>query len=374
MIYLLGISINFFLSFILLTKKDKSIADKILLAWLIVTLLHLIMVTLIFTKEYTQFPYFLGLELPIPLLYGPFLFLYSKALSKGEDLAKNNWLHLIPYGIAFLFTLPFLILNPAEKIRVYQNDGLGYVWLTNIIFGAIVISGITYSILSFRLLRRYKKMINENYSYTEKINLQWLSNLILGMSGIWLVVLFAKDEQIFAAVVLYVVFIGYYGIKQVGVFTNSSPALAPLSPIIAEPQVLSPPLPEKVKYERTSLPNTQLDEIQSDLNQLMQQQKLFCTPELTLTMVAQALDVHPNTLSQVINRAEGKNFFDYINSLRVAEFKEKVAKPENQKYTLLALAYECGFNSKTSFNRNFKKSTGKSPTEYLKASKISLHK
>lgn len=89
-------------------------------------------------------------------------------------------------------------------------------------------------------------------------------------------------------------------------------------------------------------------------------------------MVSRELDVHPNTLSQVINRAEQKNFFDYINTLRVADFKEKAANPENQKYTLLSLAYDCGFNSKTSFNRNFKKITGKSPSEYLKEAEIIL--
>ena len=103
---------------------------------------------------------------------------------------------------------------------------------------------------------------------------------------------------------------------------------------------------------------------------LMNQKKLFLTPELTLTMVAEELEIHPNTLSQVINTAEQKNFFDYINTLRIKEFKKRIADPDNQKYTFLSLAYECGFNSKTSFNRNFKNLTGKSPSEYLKAIKL----
>ncbi len=89
-------------------------------------------------------------------------------------------------------------------------------------------------------------------------------------------------------------------------------------------------------------------------------------------MVSRELNIHPNTLSQVINRAEQKNFFDYINSLRVSEFKERTMKSDYQKYTLLSLAHDCGFNSKTSFNRNFKKITGKSPSEYLKEAHIDL--
>jgi AraC-like DNA-binding protein len=82
--------------------------------------------------------------------------------------------------------------------------------------------------------------------------------------------------------------------------------------------------------------------------------------------------VNPNTLSQVINSREGKNFYDYINLLRIADFKEQIQQPESQKYSLLGLATQCGFNSKTTFNRNFKKATGLSPTEYLAKNNISL--
>ena len=83
-------------------------------------------------------------------------------------------------------------------------------------------------------------------------------------------------------------------------------------------------------------------------------------------MVAHELDVHPNTLSQVINSVEQKNFYDFINSLRIEEFKERVAKPENQKYTLLSLALECGFNSKSAFYNAFKKFTNSTPSEFKK--------
>jgi YesN/AraC family two-component response regulator len=104
----------------------------------------------------------------------------------------------------------------------------------------------------------------------------------------------------------------------------------------------------------------------------MTEKKLHLIPELTLANVAEELKVHPNTLSQVINRIEKRSFFDYINKLRVEEFLEKVAIPDNQKFTLLSLAYESGFNSKTSFNRNFKNIVGKSPSEYLKEINVNL--
>jgi len=104
----------------------------------------------------------------------------------------------------------------------------------------------------------------------------------------------------------------------------------------------------------------------------MQTQKVFKQEELTLAQLARMLDVHPNNLSQVINTYENKNFYDYINSLRIEEFKSLALMPQNSRYTLLSLAFEVGFNSKTSFNRNFKKFTGLSPSSYLKEVNIQL--
>ena len=104
----------------------------------------------------------------------------------------------------------------------------------------------------------------------------------------------------------------------------------------------------------------------------MLQEQPFKDPELTLGELAKKLSVHPNILSQVINSFENKNFYDYINNLRIEEFKKLTQQPDSKKYTLLSLAFECGFNSKTAFNRNFKKAMSMSPTEYLAQSEIEL--
>lgn len=373
MIYSIGIILTFFLSFVLLTKKEKSISDKILFVWLSVILIHLTLFALISSKEYIRFPYLLGLEIPLPFLHGPFLFLYTTSLTDGKTTNSKTTLHFIPYALALISIIPFLLLSSEDKILVYRNEGETYSTLTSIIFIGIILSGLTYSSLSLRSLLGHIKIIKDNYSYTEKINLQWLFRLIIGLYCIWIIVLVANDKYIFSSVVLYVLFIGYYGIKQVGIFTNKPPAVNSLVLETTEPIVPSDIPSENSKYEKSSLTDSQLEAIHGELLILIKKKKLHLIPELTLTMVSQELDVHPNTLSQVINRIEQKNFFDYINTLRVEEFKERVAKPDNQKYTLLSLAYECGFNSKTSFNRNFKNITGKSPTEYLKEIKITLN-
>jgi AraC-like DNA-binding protein len=370
MIYIIGVAITFFLSFILMTKKGKSSSDKVLFGWLCVILVQLVLFSLISSGEYVWFPYLLGLEIPLPLLHGPFLFLYTKTLIDGNTSFRKIPFHFIPFLMAFLSTIPFLLLEENEKIYVYQNEGEGYRLLSSVILFGIILSGITYTVLSLYTLRRHRRQIKDNFSYTEKINLEWLYRLILGLSCIWIIVFFADDEVIFTFVVLFVVFIGYYGIKQVGIFTNT-PHLALTSPVsetIEKSEFFLSPV-ENAKYENSSLSDNQAEDIHRRLALLMQEKKLYQIQELTLAMVSEELDLHPNTLSQVINSVEKKNFFDYINSLRIEEFKERIAIPDNQKYTLLSIAYECGFNSKTSFNRNFKNLTGQSPSEYLKERK-----
>jgi AraC-like DNA-binding protein len=102
----------------------------------------------------------------------------------------------------------------------------------------------------------------------------------------------------------------------------------------------------------------------------MENEKLYKNPELNLNHVAQLLDVHPNILSQTINSVEHKNFYDYVNRQRIEEFKNIAVLPENCKFTILTLAFESGFNSKTSFNRNFRKFANCSPREFLKNQNI----
>jgi AraC-like DNA-binding protein len=99
----------------------------------------------------------------------------------------------------------------------------------------------------------------------------------------------------------------------------------------------------------------------------MREEGAYRKGDLTIGDLASGLGVHPNTLSQVINQKEQKNFYDFVNAFRVEEFKNLIAQRKNRQFTLLALAYDCGFASKSSFHRYFKRATGQTPSEYLAA-------
>jgi AraC-like DNA-binding protein len=106
----------------------------------------------------------------------------------------------------------------------------------------------------------------------------------------------------------------------------------------------------------------QLERIAGDLQRLMQSDALYKNPELTLTTLSRKLDTKPYLLTKSHNIILKKKFTDYVNELRIEEVKRLLENPKNEQYTLLALAYDAGFNSKASFNRAVKKSTGKSPS------------
>ena len=98
----------------------------------------------------------------------------------------------------------------------------------------------------------------------------------------------------------------------------------------------------------------------------MKVEKLYLDASLSLRTLAEKLDTHANKLSWLVNKQICQNFSDYVNTYRLMEFQKKAVIPENSHLTILGLAYESGFNSKSVFNTFFKKNTGLTPKEWVK--------
>lgn len=104
----------------------------------------------------------------------------------------------------------------------------------------------------------------------------------------------------------------------------------------------------------------------SNLLKYIREGKPFLDPNLSLRTLAEQIDIHPNQLSWLLNESIGKNFNEFINHYRVGAFQALCKDPKNSHITLIGLAYDSGFNSKTVFNTSFKKETGLTPKQYLK--------
>ena len=387
MIYIIGIILALFLSLVLLSKKNKTKSNWILLAWLLVIALNLTLIYLQTDEKKYIYPSLLGWVFPFPLLHWPFLYLYVSTLtSKKETGPQLLWLHFIPFFLSIILFSRFLFLPEISKINVYEIGGKGYETELLINLIAIILSAVIYTALSVVKLWKYKNLIKSEFSYLEKINLNWLSYLIAGMTIIFFAVIFVgNDRIIYSFVVGFVFFIGYFGIKQVGIFTGHIPvSIAEENKNLVESEFIfesksnneklplsdGEPEVKGLKYLKSTLNEDTALRIYNDLNKIMLTEKLYQNAELKLDDLAEALNVLPNHLSQVINSIENKNFYDYVNQLRIDDFIKMISMPGTQKFTLLSLAFECGFNSKTSFNRNFKKVTGLTPSEYLKQENI----
>lgn len=373
MFFILGISISVFLLFLLLIKKNKSSADKILLIWLLLLFVHQLLNYLAGTKQLFEYPHLLGIDFAMPVLHGVLLFMYVLEIT-GNKLKKkfNYFLHFFPTIFLVLAAIPFYSLSGVEKIAAIENGGKDYLWYVILLNLVVFISGLTYSIWSLFLIRKHQKSIQNNYSNTDKKELQWLQYLSIGLGVIWFIVLFADNPNIiFTGVVIFVLFIGFFGINQMNIFqTNSIPEpnlLKLEEEKLEENETPKLTVTRTKRYAKSGLTEEMANKIYANLNELMTKESLFNNNDITLTQLAKRLDVHPNHLSQVINEKEEKNFYNYINSLRINEFIKLASLPESKKYTLLSLAYDCGFNSKSTFNKHFKENTGKTPTEYFKS-------
>lgn len=365
--YVIGIVIAFFLFFLLLGKKGKTTADMLLVCLLLWVGGHIGLYYLYKSEAIYQYPMLLGLSLPMPLFYPPWLYVYTFALCH-ERLPRFWYLHFIPFFAAYGYLLPFLAQSDEYKIYVFQHRGEGHETFLLLLNITINITGVLYPFLAYRLLQKHRKTIATLFSFQENINLQWLQNMIFGIGGIWVAVLADRDDLVFDGAVLLVLFIGFFGIRQVGIFATH-PGTREASDELERLEEAQDPIAqnetERKKYEKSGLNPETADTLYLQLQGLMQEEELYRDGELSLTDLAGRLNTHPNYLSQIINEKEGKNFYDYVNFMRVQAFLAMLARPENRRYTLLAMAYDCGFNSKSAFNRYFRKITGMAPSEYF---------
>lgn len=129
---------------------------------------------------------------------------------------------------------------------------------------------------------------------------------------------------------------------------------------------------EVLKYRKSGLTAERSLSFVKIVVDFMEKERPYVDPELTLFLLAERMEIHPNHLSQVINHHFKQNFFDFINEHRVRDVKKAIAEGTYTKFTLLGIGMEFGFSSKASFNRAFKKSTGMTPTLYKKLSEAGV--
>jgi len=376
-IFIIGASQALFLSILTFNKKDKKDSDYILAVWLAFIAIHLLDIFLFKTGYSFNHPHLLGIGACFPILQGPFLYVYTLTMLNGKNKLRPVYLlHGLPFlvfTIYFMFNFYFLSgPKKIEYIHLQENNPYPVISLLNIL---ILVIGPLYIILTFKRLRKHTRSIKDNFSYTHGINLNWLKYLLIGLGFIWFMVVFANlmvkvflisdnlsENIIYLSVTLAVFFLGFFGIRQQAIYSDKD-----FSEETKKSSIESWRIPDDSKDNADDLKKDRLNRKYESLLNYFESRKPYLNSRLIIKDVSDELNIPVNQLSYIINSQTGKSFFSFVNRYRIEEFKSRFADPQNKYFTIMAIAYESGFNSKSSFNRIFKEFMGITPSEFFRS-------
>lgn len=369
---------SFFFSILLFNRKNKTLADKVLSLWLLVLGIHITVIYFKYSGYYEVYPHLIGSTSSLIFLYGPFLFFYVDAyIIQPVKFKKQYYLHFIPFMLYNIILIPFYLETPEMKLQyhhvILKDNPPLIVWIA---LAVKIIVLPTYLGISLTRLNYHRKNLENFYANFDEVDLNWLryiiwSAAVIGFAELGLGIMklrenfdisFESEKIIFVAVSVWILALGYYGLKQTPVFTSFSQKQPPIN---ENPNKTTAP-----RYEKTRVIEEEASKQEKELIEYMQSEKPFLRTKLSINDLAEDLGIPSHHISQVINERLNRNFFDFVNSYRIEELKVKLKDPRNKHLTMLGIAFDCGFNSKASFNRIFKKHTGQTPSEYLKNDRV----
>ena len=358
MIIYAGIIQGFFLAIILTTKKNKKRKSNRILAVLLIVISVSILHSVIASGSLST-PY--RIREPLILLIGPLLLFYIREFTGTKSKTAKNILHFIPFILFFIIILPEWVQGESSVYSKFLQQNS--VVISIITWALIVVQYAYYWFRSLRMIFVHKMAVESEFSSIEGKTLSWLGKF-LHIFGILLIlfagtVIFAIHSSHYSAVdsivslglscALFI--LGYEGLFQEEIFSNIYKSRT-----------------DKEVKSKEFLKSGEISNQEKILSQkliaFVEEKKPYLDEELTLTKLAEQLGMNRNQLSSVINNQFGCNFYTFINKYRVEEVKQLLTEPKNKAFTILSLAYQAGFPSKSSFQDIFKKLTGMTPTEY----------
>lgn len=363
-LYAVGLTNSLFFSLLFFSIRRGNLqANRYLAAFFL--MMALLMLELIF--EYTNFffyyPHFTDVLSPFILAWGPFFYFYAQTLSvpyKGFGL-KQLW-HFLPMLLCFALFVPFYLQDTSSKLQylqdLYAEKPVGHQYANWLGMPHLLI----YIALVYYKVRRHEQRMKGVFSSEiEKINLSWLKHLSLGLLITWILWVNFQTLEIEALKVLSsLLFLGVFFV--LGFFATKQNSL-----FFDERLVMYWEMEGKKGENKTSrVSDEKIATLKPALMKLMEEEKVFRQNDLTLPQLAALLSTSTNVLSELINTEIGTNFYDFVNLYRLEESKRLLKSSDYKHYTVLAIAYEAGFNSKTTFNTVFKKNEGLTPSDFRK--------
>jgi AraC-like DNA-binding protein len=330
------------------------------------------------TYETTKINYFL---FDLTVAVGPLIYFYIKSLTQPKfKFTYKKSLHFILVFLIFIYGIGVWLFDVSTEVYPSVQNGP---WETEINFEYVYpvmnilqnISIAIYLFFSIRLYLNYRQKINAFFSNTYKVELNWLAMCLGIYSSLFLFQLSLNiiNEYVelswtdfwwgfFAnAITIYIIGMkGYYtNLKKLPHFSVEN-----FDTLTATKIDLITIAKEKTTAEKEEFALIERTKVKLEI--VMKTEKLYLNPDLTLSDLGQYFKLSSNMMSKVINSGFNKNFNEFINHYRVEACKAKILAGETAQLSLLGIAFECGFNSKATFNRTFKKLTGFTPSQFNK--------
>ncbi|MBS9464363.1 AraC family transcriptional regulator [Flagellimonas sp. 389] len=363
--FFIGIIISSFLALLLFNKKKKSKSDIVFGLWQIVLVIHFSLLYIRHSNLIEDYPHFLGLDTPLVLIHIPFIYFYTRSVVYGNIRKKYLILSLLPFiGMFFILSVKFFILPGDEKLMIYKSQ-LSEEKLYSITDIILFVQCFFYFPVCYKLTKVYSKAVQSKYSNIDRINLKWLETILLGATlvfgSIFIFYFFylISDDLNYTtisivsivSICVFQVVLGHYGIRHTSLFYDS------------ETYNLDS---NRVKYEKTGLSEALAKKYYDNLCEYMKVKKPFLDSELTLTQLSEQINLTPHQLSQTINQFSNKNFYAFVNEYRIIEVAHMLKDKSKNNISILGLAYDAGFKSKSVFNSLFKNLHGITPSQYKK--------
>ncbi len=354
-----GISQSFFAGLLISTKKPITTANRLMAAWLFLICIELIFALVKRTViEMYSFPF-------VAFTYGPLLFLYVRFMT--DPKRKFNWLallHFIPFLVFLTVSVIFReqpLLQDLKKFFVPDRFILLRIVYSTCFFLSVTI----YSILAFIDISRHQKNLRNIISFTSRvITLNWLKIVSISFYAAYFVLFILGGLNIignyipfdpyfvlFGFIALFSFVYSFYGIKQPVIFGDD----------------LKQDDDDKIeteKYSRSGLKESQADDYLKKLIGYMEVHKPYLDRDLNINDLAAMTEIQRHHITQVLNENYNRNFFTFINEYRVKEVISRFSDKKYNNFTILAIAFDAGFNSKTTFNSIFKLQTGMTPSKF----------
>ena len=298
-------------------------------------------------------------------LMGPMTYFYIRTCTEQSfKVTSKMWFHFIPFGIDFLFQLPFYTLSGKDKLQYFYNFFIESTfqqsqWLTL----AKIVSWMIYTIVSIRIIQKYRKQLVDKVSSIDAAFHRWLFLFCIALLLPTITALFYvfADADFSFAFLLGSVFLTILTAFSLLIIKPSLFSCSPHQIVTDEPVEII-----KQKYENSNLQADQKEKYLEKLITFVEREKIYQSVELTLAELADKVNIPAHYVSQIINEKLGVNFLDFINGYRVKAAQEMLTDSKWSHYTIIAIAYEAGFNAKSTFYAVFKKQAGMTPSAYRK--------